>query len=250
MSIDIYVRELREKRNMTQQQFAELLGVSVPTISRIEAGGQTTLSPRMASKIASILSDEEASRLNSSDAQEHKVADYYSREGHPLSSMEEDWASEILSKLNDMVGAIGFKLIKEHGGTNVYYCNSENGKTWQVRRYEGDCKNMRSSIIGYLAYNIGRAFLNEKSLPNKISIFTQNTADEIKESLANHMPRYLPFDLSFLHCSADGLIYSETDLVLNTDGHGIFDLESEDAAVKANAAMDFARWKTSFFKAD
>lgn len=261
MSVDVFMRELRENRSMTQKEFAEFLGVSVPTISRIEVGGQTTLSPRMASKLASILSDEEASRLNPLDAQEHKIAVYYSHHGNDfdsfvispvcrLSFTEGEWTHDILSKLSGMVATIGFDFENDCNGSSVYYRNSSTQKTWQVLRYMDDCCDGYSSILGYIALKIGQAFLIEKSLPNKISILTQNTADEIKDKIGKHIPRYLPFDLSFLHYSDDGLIYSETDLVLNTDGHGIFDLESEDAAAKANAAMDFAKWKTSFFKAD
>lgn len=53
--MDFKIKELREKRKLSQAELAELSGVSRPTISRLESGEDVVINSRTLEKLAKAL---------------------------------------------------------------------------------------------------------------------------------------------------------------------------------------------------
>ena len=53
--MDFKIKELREKRKLSQTELAELSGVSRPTISRLESGEDVVINSRTLEKLAKAL---------------------------------------------------------------------------------------------------------------------------------------------------------------------------------------------------
>jgi transcriptional regulator with XRE-family HTH domain len=53
--MDFKIKELREKRKLSQAELAEMAGVSRPTISRLESGEDVVINSRTLEKLAKAL---------------------------------------------------------------------------------------------------------------------------------------------------------------------------------------------------
>lgn len=249
MSVSSLLKNYRAENNLTQDDLAERLNVAKITVARLESGNQVKLSPRMIVKVANLFSEDELSRLDSSDPQEKKLLEYRRYGKYQLENcvQEKAWITHAIMGFGELAEKIGYLPIDgSFGQVEPYtygYQNKDSRKTWTVQFVSADCSKTVNCIRRYLVTRVGSALLfGDKSVENKITIAIPNSFDEIEEQLDFHIPAYLPFDISILHFRDDGSVRQETYLHCNTDGRGIFDLDVDDTALSAQAGKDYVAW--------
>ena len=249
MSISVFLRSLRKRREINQQQLADSLGVNIMTISRLESKEDVTLTPRMVEKIANYISDDDLATLDPSDPQERKILRYVNNEGHSKwYDQSRAWFKDIERQIDALVGKVGYSRIQPDWHdiathNTLIYKSRDNRKIWKFRVAPFDISSSKTNLLEVLGPTVGfESFIDQEMAGNKVTIVIPNSFDEIKSQLQFPVAKYLPFDISILHFRDDGTIQQETSLHSNTDGRGIFDLDVDDTAVSVQALKDYVAW--------
>lgn len=242
MNTNQFLKAIRMRREMSQKQLADALGLNIMTISRLETKESVKFTPRTMNKIVQFIDEEDLAMLDPSNEQDKKIIEqkrlFTHSDMEPSAQIREEWTSGVITQLEPHMQGMGYTLVERDDGL-LYYQNKTNKKNWLFI-----CRPLvKNTLTTHLKAAVGNALLYGYNYEeNKITIIIPHSYNMAECKIPNKISQCLPFDLSVLHFDDDGLIQQETYLRFNTDGRGIFDLNVDDTAVNAQAGKDFLTW--------
>lgn len=134
MSFDIYLKQIRKNRKLSQRALADMIGVSNTEISRLESGERQKPSPLIIKKISEALqiplenmmseagymnTSENLSGLEFENIFKEIMKNYLLKNGWSISEAEQDF--DLIASRDDIRWVIEYKYFKEDMPNNKFY---------------------------------------------------------------------------------------------------------------------------------
>lgn len=244
MTLAEFLKEVRNNRKMTQEEFAGEIGVSVMTVSRIESGKQSVLTENMYNKIKDFLKEEEIPKFEGLN--EVKNSEFYksSRDMYyERKELEESLKNHVLKQFGD----IGFcDMQEEHDikhDSHFLSLKNEKGKTWAIDFSLPERSNDRISQPSYISHFFVKVGRNVFEKYNKYSFLLPNSETQLLFDRLRDVSDRVNYELSILcYDEKTYAITSEVTLSFKKDGNGIFDLDNDKSGEDLE---NYIKWKES-----